>query len=276
MKTKKLLRLFQDIFYIVVLAIAVPSSYAASIQSGAYDDFFQDGVMICISDADIAQMQADQWLKEMSRRGKSCHITESDSAMPSLRRWRAKCTDAGSRSLQYAFTVNATATAKGETLTIDSSIKDDAGRLEFKKALQGKRQSACNASTVAFKVWDYFDLPENLPNDRAAKTVAGELLYCGALYSGLSRFVSAQKRTDFLQLGASLTSNAAALFPDDPDFLKTTLEKVANRVASELVGANAERLFELSQLPVCQPYLVPGGVEAALHTKNAEFDTKSR
>ena len=148
---------FMRISAIALLAASLSGAHAAPMQGGAYDDFFQPDVITCIGAADMAQMTAERWQKEMQKRAKTCQITQSDNPMPGLRRWSATCADAHSHSWVYSFTVNTS--ANGETLLIDSRITDAAGNLESKKAFQGKRQGACNAAATPFRLWDYFDTP---------------------------------------------------------------------------------------------------------------------
>jgi hypothetical protein len=112
----------------------------------------------------------------------------------------------------------------------------------------------------------------DLPDRRAREAVARDLLYCGALYSGLSLKVPAGKRDAVANLGASLTASAATVLPDDVEFLKRELESVSNRVAAEIVDASGEKLGQLAQSADCKSYLQEDGINTAIRKRNAALN----
>ena len=258
---------------ISLLMTALPSAYAASFRGGAYKNFFQDNASICVNSGDIAEMTANAWQKNMKKRGKSCQITESDSNDISgdiTRRWKADCSDEHARLYHYSLSVSASA----QHFSIDSMIEDDKGKLKAKRAFLGDRQGACNTTTAALKMWDYFDMPDEPVYDaQASKAVATDLLYCGMLYMGISRYVPS-KQSELTAVSSSLISQAAALVPDDLGFLNREMEKASQKAANEIVGSSAEKLLALLRSPVCTPYFEKDGIQASLRQKSADVNSK--
>jgi len=247
--------------------LAVGAAHAAAPTEGAFTNSFQDGKVACFTKADFAELRPEGWQKRMKRRGKDCRIGESDSPLPTIRRWQASCTDGRGSVHQYKFSVTLPGVT-GNTLVIDSKISDQAGTEIAANAFFGDYQGACTSETPAFAVWNYFDLPDR----RALEAVARDLLYCGSLYTGLSLKVPTAKRDAVANLGASLTASAATVLPDDMDFLKRELESVSNRVAEEIVGASGEKLGQLAQSADCKSYLQEDGINTAIRKRNAALN----
>ena len=247
--------------------LAGGAAHAAAPTEGAFANSFQDGKVACFSKAAFAELRADAWQKRMTKRGKDCQISESDSPLATIRRWKASCTDERGSVHRYKFSVTLPGIT-GNTLVIDSKISDQAGNDKAANVFFGEYRGACTAETPAFAMWNYFDLPDR----RALESVARDLLYCGALYSGLSLAVTPSKRDAVATLGSSLTTAAAAVLPDDMEFLKRELEPASNRAAADIVGANADKLLQLSQSAECKPYLEQGGIDNTIRQRNAGFN----
>ncbi len=252
---------------LATLLLAVGAAHAAAPTEGAFANSFEAGKVSCFSKADFAELRAEAWQKRMKKRGKDCRISESDSPLPTIRRWQAGCTDERGSVHQYKFSVTLPGVT-GNTLVIDSKISDQAGNDKAANVFYGEYQGACTAETPAFAIWNFFDLPDR----RAQEAVARDLLYCGSLYTGLSLKVPAGKRDAVANLGASLTADAATVLPDDVEFLKRELESVSNRVADEIVGASGEKLGKLAQAADCKTYLQEDGINIALRKRTAALN----
>ena len=243
---------------------AIGAAHAAPVDGSAFADSLQGGKTICLSKADLATLKTKEWLAAIQKRGKSCHITLSESPLPTYWTWQADCTDNRGATYHHRHSVTLPGIT-GNKLIIDARISDAAGNLKSKKAFFGEAQGACADDNARFAYWDYFDLPDR----RALESVARDLLYCGTLYSGLALRVPAAKRDAVAGIGKSFIASAATVLPDDQEFLNRELAPISDRVAEELVGANGEKLGQLAQSGHCAAYLKDDGIADAIRNYDA-------
>jgi hypothetical protein len=241
---------------------------AAPSDGGAFTNIISNDEAVCFSKTHFNDMQSGVWLEQMKRRGKDCRITQPKNASASMQHWKASCTSTQGTVHDYEFSVSLPG-QKFDRLTISSKITDDAGELVSKRAFMGEYQGDCQSGMNQFAIWNYFDLPD----PHVMESIALDLLYCGAIYSGISTQLKEPKRSSILEIGQSLTTSAADVLPHDPAFLKQAMTSAADQAAGEIVGADKEKLLQLIQSPVCQPFLEPNGVTAVITQRNATLST---
>ena len=244
---------------------------AAAAPSAAYEDFFQPGLSVCVNPHDVTEMSAKHWQEEMKKRRSTCQIIEIGADTPQFRYWRASCTSPHQQVRLYTF--NISSVDKGAKLTISTNIQDTAGKLDAQKSFNGQQQGACTSDSVPFSIWRYLDSPDQASRDHAARSVATDLIYCGSVLTVLSGHLSGAQQVGMFQLGQANTVRAAALVPDDDEFLKNTVNAMAKKVASELAGAPKEKALELAQSPQCSALMTEGSMAAELQRRTEAFDS---
>ncbi|WP_374356277.1 hypothetical protein, partial [Chitinimonas sp.] len=220
--------------------------------AGQYRQSFPQERSVCIADSDLAVLKPTAWANQMKQRGKRCTLGKDPEASTLLDKWTGACTT--EQGVKYDYSISVSHIGQ-DNLVIDSKIEKD-GKLEAKTAFMAQRTGTCTAGSTALNVWELLDLPDT----RAAEAVASDLLYCGALYTGLASKTGKEKRLQLSQLGQQLFATATGLLPDNPAFVQSEMSKAADRAAADIVGANAEKLYALSQSALCAPYLAEGGV----------------
>jgi hypothetical protein len=235
---------------------------AAPNSEGAFTNALQPDETICFTGEDFDKLTSRTWLAQMKKRGKECRLTEPEVALPSLRRWKAQCTDHQGALHQYDFSITLP-DQQSKRIIISSKVTNAAGKIELKRGFLGERQGDCQPAMQQFAMWEYFDLPES----RGMESVARDLLYCGAIYSGIAPHIKEPKREKIVAIGVSLTAGAAGILPDNPEFLQQEMELAANRAAGEIAGASNEKLLQLLQIANWHPYLAPDGIFKAITQK---------
>jgi hypothetical protein len=252
---------------LMVLGILFAShnvSHATPGEGGAFANSLMNEETVCFSKSDLDDMQPDIWLEQMKKRSKDCRITDSEPPLPSSTRWKAHCTDMHGTTHDYEFSVSLPG-EQFDRLIISSKITNEAGKLALKKGFMGEYKGNCQSDMKPFAIWDYFDLPDH----RVMESVVRDLLYCGAIFTGISTKLKAPKGISVLEIGQSLTASAAYVLPHDPEFIQQEMKSAADRAASEIAGADNEEMLQLIQSPKCQPYLESKGSTAVISERNA-------
>jgi len=243
------------------------AAQAAPFRPGIYTNTLAEDSVVCVTQANFADMQAKFWAQGIKKRGKDCQIIESATPMAGVRTWKARCTGNQGEVRQYKILVSSAAMDE-TSLLIDTTIADASGTNIDQRNFSGQYKGACEADTPAFPMWAYFDQIDQ----RARQAVAADLLYCGSLYRGLSTRVKAPRNAQLLQLDAGYTATAAQVLPGEPEFLKSELARAVTRVAKEIVDASPEELISLAQSKICRAYAEDGSVEKAIQQKDAELN----
>jgi hypothetical protein len=237
-------------------------------RTGAYENQLNNGALVCVTSAHVADLTAKSWERMMLQRNKECKVTNTESPMAGSEQWTATCTEKSGAKLSYLYAFQVA--AWDSKLMIDSKITDVAtNELKLKRGFLGNYRGACAADTPALAPWDYFDLPLAVVyspvEEKARKDTAVELVRCGHILNLMAMAGKSARKVEMQTSAAFMLQSALELFNSDTAVYSAEVAKSVTSLPQEFAD-KTEKQFPML-IASCGNYLSPEGVAQAVKSK---------